>query len=122
MGGIGVVVEPLVVIALLFAGTWINRDFDPGRNRRRRDVRRVSNDVDLGKAKRAGSSNADEQLGDLRSSSPSLLAGQEPNWRTRRIGIWGFEREVITPNTRRFKGYFLSNTTAEVPIPCGVEC
>lgn len=33
MGGIGAVAEPLVVIILLFGGTWINRNFDTGRKR-----------------------------------------------------------------------------------------
>ncbi len=120
MGEIGAVAEPLVVIALLFGGTWINRDFDPGRKRGPRDVRRVSDDVELGQAKGVRRSNTNEELGDLRSSSPSLLAGQEPNWRTRRIRIWGFEREVVTPNTRRFKGYFLSRLLERFPFL--VEC
>jgi hypothetical protein len=45
MGGVGAVAEPLVVISLLLGGTWINRDFNPGRSRRRPvDQRRISED------------------------------------------------------------------------------
>ena len=110
--------EPLVVIALLVGGTWINRDFNPGRRRRARDVRRVSRD---------GSSNASSYGSDTplieeesRSSSPSLLAAQEPKWRKRTIGAWGFKTEVVTPNTRRFKNYFLSRLLEKFPFL--VEC
>lgn len=109
MGGVGAVAEPLVVIALLFGGTWINRDFNPGRQRRRSgDSRRVSDD---------GFKRADEES---RSSSPSLLASEEPQWRTRTLRIWGVGREVTTPNTRRFKGYFLSRLLEKFPFL--VEC
>jgi hypothetical protein len=30
MSGIGGIAEPLVVVTLLFGGTWINRDSNPG--------------------------------------------------------------------------------------------
>lgn len=114
MGGIGAVAEPLVVIFLLFGGTWINRDVDPGRSRRRpRDVRRVSAD---------GYTTSGDQEEDLesRSASPSLLVTQEPKWRTRKLGVWGLEKDVTTPNTRRFKGYFLSRLLERFPFL--VEC
>jgi len=55
-----------------------------------------------------------------RSASPSLLATQEPKWRTRTIGVWGVRKEVTTPNTRRFKGYFLSRLLETFPFL--VEC
>lgn len=107
MGGIGAVAEPLVVIALLIGGTWINRDFEPGRRRPQGHTRRVSDDASV-------------EEGDSRSSSPSLLASQEPEWRTRTIGVWGLNKEVTTPNTRRFKGYFLSRLLERFPFL--VEC
>lgn len=120
MVAIGAVAEPLVVVALLIVGTWINRDFTPGRKRRLIDVRRVSSD----------DSETDRLIHDeegligdtleARSASPSLLAAQEPKWRTRRLGIWGLETEVVTPNTRRFKGYMLSRLLEKFPFL--VEC
>lgn len=114
MGGIGAVAEPLVVIVLLFGGTWINRDFDPGRKRRRPgDARRVSDDLSLRGLEEEG-------LIESRSSSPSLLPEQEAKWRKRTLGVWGWKKEVITPNTRKFKGYFLSRLLEKFPFL--VEC
>jgi hypothetical protein len=113
MGGIGAVAEPLLVIFLLIAGTWINRDFAPGRSRRRlRDVRRVSDDFYT-------SGDSEEDI-ESRSTSPSLLVTQEPEWRTRRLGVWGLANEVKTPNTRRFKEFFLSRLLEKFPFL--VEC
>ncbi|KUJ24669.1 uncharacterized protein LY89DRAFT_663391 [Mollisia scopiformis] len=111
MGGIGAVAEPLVVIALLVGGTWINRDFEPGRRRRPNDTRRISNDATYRDI---------EEDGEARSTSPSLLVTQEPEWRTRTLGAWGIKKEVTTPNTRRFRGYFLSRLLEKFPFL--VEC
>lgn len=121
MGGIGAVAEPLVVIALLVGGTWINRDFNPGRRRRPRDVRRISDDANIERHSRFGETAALVE-GDIesRSASPSLLATQEPKWRKRTLGAWGLRTEVVTPNTRRFKGYFLNRLLERFPFL--VEC
>lgn len=127
MVAIGIVAEPLVVVALLIGGTWINRDFDPGR-RRSKHVRRTSADDykysgDIGKPFRAREIEHlvqyDEDL-ESRSASPSLLVSQEPKWRRRRLGIFDMETSVVTPNTRRFKAYFLSRLLERLPFL--VEC
>ncbi|KAK0115707.1 hypothetical protein ONS95_000028 [Cadophora gregata] len=123
MGGIGAVAEPLVVIVLLFGGTWINRDFNPGRSRRPTHLRRISDDVESGfglvRSSRETFGVQDEE-GDHRSSSPSLLPTQEPKYRTRTVNVLGRRKEVTTPNTRRFKGYFLSRLLERFPFL--VEC
>jgi len=125
MGGIGAVAEPLVVVALLLGGTWINRDFNPGR-RRPNNVRRISEDdfdgVVSGRFAMANEDNTllENDIEAARSMSPSLLATQEPIWRKRRLGIWGVDTYVVTPNTRRFKGYFLSRLLERFPFL--VEC
>jgi hypothetical protein len=115
MGGIGAIAEPLVVVTLLFGGTWINRDFDPGRKWRSGGSRRVSGDATA----RDADALTEEDL-EARSSSPSLLVLREPKWRTRTIGAWGARLEVPTPNTKRFKGYFLSRLLERFPFL--VEC
>jgi len=117
MGGIGAVAEPLVVVALLVIGTWINRDFEPGRRRRPLlDTRRIS-DEDVPRPRdREGLEDVDLEA---RSASPSLLAAP-PKWRNRRLKLWGMEREVTTPNTRRFRAYFLSRLLQRFPFL--VEC
>lgn len=116
-GGIGAVAEPLMVIALLPSGTWIKRDSASGRRRPRRDL----GDVGTERTMRWREADALLESGaESRPSSPSLLAAQEPKWRTRTVGIWGIRREVTTPNTRRFKGYFLSRLLERFPFL--VEC
>jgi hypothetical protein len=120
MGGVGAVAEPLVVISLLFGGTWINRDFNPGRSRRRPVDQRCISEDDL---EHGGKSNRDDLVDnpiDSRSTSPSLLASEEPRWRKRTLGVWGVRKQVTTPNTRRFRGYFLSRLLEKFPFL--VEC
>lgn len=121
MGGIGAFAEPLVVVVLLFGGAWINRDFNPGLRRTPRDVRRFSED-DLadGKEQTKDSEALIESLDNSRSTSPSLLPDQEPQYRLRTLRAFGKQCTVTTPNTRRFKGYFLSRLLEKFPFL--VEC
>ncbi|KAM3086129.1 hypothetical protein ACMFMG_000267 [Clarireedia jacksonii] len=119
MGGIGAIAEPLVVIFLLFGGTWINRDFAPGRRRRPIDVRRFS-EQDLHPAETEELIGEGLDVSSPRSTSPSLLAHVEPKWHKRELGIWGMKTEVTTPNTRRFRGYVLSRLLEKFPFL--VEC
>jgi hypothetical protein len=72
------VTEPLVVIALLTGGTWVNQNFHPGHKKRLRDARWVSDDVHIERHGRFGETDAlIEDDVELRSASPSLLASQE---------------------------------------------
>jgi hypothetical protein len=103
MGGIGGIAEPLVVVTLLFGGTWINRDSNPERKKRLGRLTRVSDDARVGEADAL----TEEDLM-ARTSSPSLLVPRVPKWRTRTIGAWRARIEVTTPNTKRYKGYFFS--------------
>jgi len=119
MGGIGAVAEPLVVVALLIGGTWINRDFNPGR-RRPINLRRISDKNVKGRLGTRDYDGVLEEDLEARTMSPSLLVAQEPKWRTRRLGIGGRETYVTTPNTRRFKGYVLSRLLERFPFL--VEC
>jgi len=133
MGGIGAIAEPLVVIALLCSGTWINRDPESGRignqqssYRRHISSERSSKNEDLEAAKSPtscagllsdedGDSDFDGVL-KRRSTSPSLLSDQEPKWRKRTIGAFGWSKQVVTPNTRRFKGTFISRLLEKYPF------
>lgn len=120
MGGIGAIAEPLVVVVLLFGGAWINRDFNPGLRRRPRETRRFSeDDLEDGREWTRESEGLMETL-DARSSSPSLLPEQEPAYRRRTLKAFGRQKQVTTPNTRRFKGYFLSRLLEKFPFL--VEC
>lgn len=115
MGAIGAVAEPIIVILMLLGGTWINRDFSLGGSiGTLRDERRVSGDLYT-----QYSDSPDLDI-ELRNASPSLLGTQQPKWRTRNLGVWGFQMEVVTPNTRRFRAYFLSRVLQRFPFL--VEC
>lgn len=137
MGGIGAVAEPLVVIGLLFGGTWINRDPEPGRignqhisYRRRTRRQQVSSertsydDIEAANSPTSSAGLLSDEDGDSdfdgvlkrRSTSPSLLSDQEPRWRKRTIGAFGWNTQVLTPNNRRFKGTFISRKLEKYPF------
>jgi hypothetical protein len=78
-------------------------------------VRRFSDDVNVERHGRFGETDVlvEDEI-------ESLLVTQEPKWRKRTLGAWGFSTKVVTPNTRRFKGYFLSRLLERFPFL--VEC
>jgi len=96
--GIGAVAEPLVVVTLLFGGTWVNRNKDYKLFGRRRE------------STSSRSSSPDSESGRSLLSNDSLLSGVDevPKWRTRELRVFGLRKEVTSPNSRRFKDYFLS--------------
>jgi hypothetical protein len=110
--------EPLVVVTLLFGGTWVNRNtkyrvFD--RRREHSSSRSTSPDSSVGSGHSSPRSSA-SLLESYRASSPSLLSEQVPYWRKREIRVLGFRSEVVSPNTRRFEGYFLSRLLQKFPF------
>jgi len=64
------------------------------------------------------SSSPDSESGLSAVSSDSLLAGVDevPKWRKREIRVLGFKTEVTSPNSRRFKDYFLSRLLRKFPF------
>lgn len=109
------------MVVLLFGGAWINRDFNPGLRRTPTNVRRFSeDDLEDGSGRTKESDVLMESLDTSRSSSPSLLPDQEPEYRLRTLRAFGKQRQVTTPNTKRFKGYFLSRLLQNFPFL--VEC
>jgi hypothetical protein len=48
----------------------------------------------------------------------SLLANvdDEPKWRKREVVVLGMRKDVMSPNTRRFKDYFLSRLLQKFPF------
>ena len=104
--GAGAFIEPLVVVTLLFGGTWVNRNTEYrlcGRLRVYQNSPRSSS-PDSGRSSP--------------SSSVSLLANvdEEPKWRKREVVILGIKKDVMIPNTRRFKEYFLSRLLQKFPF------
>ncbi|KAF2188955.1 integral membrane protein [Zopfia rhizophila CBS 207.26] len=117
--GAGAFIEPLVVVTLLFGGTWVNRNtryriFARRNTRSSGSPRSSSSDsLDSGRSSpRPSSSLLDDHL----ATSPSLLSLQETKWRKREVRILGFRKDVVSPDTRRFQGYFLSRLLQKFPF------
>ncbi|KAJ5971161.1 uncharacterized protein N7479_001079 [Penicillium vulpinum] len=120
--GAGAVIEPLVVIVLLFGGTWINRSVRSSSTRRynRRnsnDIRRASSD-----SLESGYSSQSTKDGLLRSRShsPQDAEAPEDRWHKRQVGLLGLTFEVSSPNTIVFQDRFLSRLLRRFPFL--VEC
>ncbi|KAF2744946.1 integral membrane protein [Sporormia fimetaria CBS 119925] len=115
--GAGAFMEPLVVVTLLFGGTWVNRNtqYRLFRRSRRSSTSRSSSphSVESGPSSPRSSSGL---LDEHRASSPSLLTPQELTWRKRELRILGWRKEVTSPNTRKFQGYFLSRLLQKYPF------
>jgi hypothetical protein len=112
---LGAILEPAVVVTLLFGGAYFNRNQDY--------------DFWAGKAGWAGDRSLkrddDAKLTDDYSSSspgwspggsPSLLPREQPTRRRRKVEIFRFKRIVSTPNTMVFKDRFLSRVLQKFPF------
>lgn len=110
--GAGAFIEPLVVVTLLFGGTFVNRNTEYRLFGRRRVYRRSPRSLS------PESSSLSDSGRSSPSSSVSLLANvdEEPKWRKRELRVLGFSKEVTSPNTRRFQDYFLSRLLKKFPF------
>ncbi|KAJ5306682.1 hypothetical protein N7508_005697 [Penicillium antarcticum] len=118
--GVGAVLEPLVVIVLLFGGTWINRA--TGANAHRHYARRKSADLVRAASPdslESGYSSPTTKDGLLipRSRSPLHIPD---GWHKRQVGIFGLTFEVSSPNTAIFQDRLLSRLLRKLPFL--VEC
>ncbi|KAA8642251.1 hypothetical protein EYZ11_011162 [Aspergillus tanneri] len=117
--GAGAILEPLVVIVLLFGGTWINRT--TGSLSLVRRARRRS-----GAFSRDGSPDwiesgfptptAKDGLLSRRPLSPSVLQPDQDRWHQRKIGFLSYTVEVTSPNTVVFQDRFLSRLLRKLPF------
>ena len=114
--GVGAILEPLVVVVLLFGGTWINRSKHAIPRRCRWQGSPYQSRSCLPDA-----SDSDED-GTLspRSWSPSLLHAPENRWRKREVRIFSSRFQVTTPNTAVFHNRLLSRVLRKFPFL--VEC
>jgi hypothetical protein len=107
--GAGAFIEPLVVVTLLFGGTWVNRNTEYRLFNRRRIYTHSPRSSSPSSSIESGRSSL--------SSSVSLLSqDDEPKWRVREINIMGFRKELVSPNTRQFQDYFLSRVLKKFPF------
>lgn len=120
--GSGAILEPLVVIVLLFGGTWINRSTAACSSVRR--IRRSStstracspDSLESG----LSSPTAKDALLNERSLSPTLVLLDDARWRKRQIRILSWTFEVKSPNTAVFQERLLSRLLRKFPFL--VEC
>ncbi|KAL5120044.1 hypothetical protein ACEQ8H_002142 [Pleosporales sp. CAS-2024a] len=109
--GAGAFMEPLVVVTLLFGGTWVNRNTEYRLFNRPRVYARSPH-----------SASPTPSSGGSACSSPTssvtLLSqlDDEPLWRVRSISVMGLQKEIVSPNTRRFQHYFLSRLLNKFPF------
>ncbi|KAI9728810.1 MAG: hypothetical protein M1834_007196 [Cirrosporium novae-zelandiae] len=126
--GVGAFMEPLVVVTLLFGGTWVNRNRTytfPGIHQKQRYSSTTSRDVE---AERSSLSDSDSGYASpkdselllsgprSRSASPSLLATQESPYRRRQLRILCWRKNVTSPNTAVFRERMLSRLLLKFPF------
>ncbi|KAL5337834.1 hypothetical protein BJX70DRAFT_224652 [Aspergillus crustosus] len=117
--GAGAFLEPLVVIVLLFGGTWINHtadSFSSASRSRSKSPHRYRGASPESVESGLSTPTSKDGLLDSRPSSPSSLRfGYDP-WRARQVGILSWTREVTSPNTVVFQGRFLSRLLRKLPF------
>ncbi|KAK1996782.1 integral membrane protein [Colletotrichum falcatum] len=121
--GIGAVAEPLVVITLLFGGTFFNRN--TGGTNAYDNFGWKGRDVDNAEHKRSderrsgvSTPESEDSLLSIGAWGPSstLAPHEEPPLRTRRLRLFGYQRLVTTPNTRVYKDRLLSRVLRKFPF------
>ncbi|KAL3465352.1 hypothetical protein BJX64DRAFT_252989 [Aspergillus heterothallicus] len=121
--GVGAILEPLVVIVLLFGGSWINRTvgaFPSARSARRKSSDRVRGGSPDSLESGLFSPTAKDDLLSTRSLSPTSSLFRQETWRKRPFGILSWTWEVTSPNTAVFQDRLLSRLLRKFPFL--VEC
>lgn len=113
--GVGSFLEPLIVVTLLFGGSFFNRnknyDFWKNKSGWAGDKRHKRSD-DFHKRESSDSLGSGWSGG----SSPSLTAHEQPMLRKRKLQLFGYKKIVATPNTLVFKDRFLSRVLQKFPF------
>ncbi|KAF7551470.1 hypothetical protein G7Z17_g4959 [Cylindrodendrum hubeiense] len=112
--GVGSFLEPLVVVTLLFGGSFFNRNRDYS--------------ISSGKSNWAAGNKKSDDLG-RKQSSESLMSGwsgnssstvlainEQPTLRRRKFQLFGYKRIVSTPNTLVFKDRLASRILQKFPF------
>lgn len=112
--GVGAFLEPLVVVTLLFGGSYFNRNRDysffKGTRNLEDSIYKRSDEIT-----RKDSQDSQESL-ISGWSSPRLAAYEQPQFRRRKLQLLGWKRVVTTPNTMVFKDRFLSRVLQKFPF------
>jgi hypothetical protein len=116
--GAGAIIEPLVVVILLFGGAYVNRNttytlfpktsFDRW-SHEDNDASRDRSPVDTA----SRGHNEEALLDEIRRSFP---ADRDAKWRKRVVGLFGWKMEVSSPDTRVFRNRFRSRLLLKLPF------
>lgn len=101
--GVGAILEPLVVVSLLFGGAWFNRDRSPAAASYAKSHRKLAS------GGRAESPDSAEAL--LGTSADEI-----PAYRLRKIQLFGWKKELYTPNSALYEDRLLSRVLRRYPF------
>lgn len=109
--GAGAFIEPGVVLALLFGGTWVNRTHASKKSNRQPYHSGKREDSPSGLE--SGASSPTQETDNLLAQPTKL---QEDGWRRREFRIFGWTKEVRTPDTQAFEDRLLSRLLFKFPF------
>ncbi|KAF4120773.1 integral membrane protein [Geosmithia morbida] len=113
--------EPLVVVTLLFGGSYFNRnkdyDFFKGKSTiTRHNASHKKDDDHLKRSSSPDGSDSDTNSWSGSSLNASLAPHEVPTLRRRKVQFFGYRRVVTTPNTLVFKDRLLSRVLQKFPF------
>ncbi|KAH7008502.1 PAP2 superfamily-domain-containing protein [Ilyonectria destructans] len=108
--GVGSFLEPLVVVSLLFGGSYFNRNKDYSISTGKSGWASKKSD-DLGRKQ-----SSDSLMSGWSSPSPGLVVNEQPTLRRRKLQLFGYKRIVTTPNTLVFKDRLVSRILQKFPF------
>lgn len=108
--GVGSFLEPLVVVSLLFGGSYFNRNKDYSISTGKSGWASKKSD-DFGRKQ-----SSDSLMSGWSSPSPGLVVNEQPTLRRRKLQLFGYKRIVTTPNTLIFKDRLVSRILQKFPF------
>ncbi|RYP50049.1 hypothetical protein DL768_004335 [Monosporascus sp. mg162] len=112
----GAFIEPLVVITLLFGGVYVNRNSNYKLLGKRSEERNEKTVDDVWEYSSDSSGSPVLRAASVEEGLLSSPLQEESRWRTREIGILSAKFQVVSPNTRVFRDYFLSRLLIKFPF------
>jgi len=116
--GFGAVAEPLIVVTLLFGGTWVNRQRNSPPSPHSKPYHSGKRDDSLLESGQTTptSSSGEESQGFLNPYASQQTQDHAEGWRKREVGILGWRREVWSPDTKVFEERLLSRLLRAFPF------
>ncbi|KJZ74003.1 hypothetical protein HIM_06671 [Hirsutella minnesotensis 3608] len=113
---VGALMEPLVVVVLLFGGAWVNRNKDYNIWDSKSEYTAHKRSDELVKDRSLHEDRFDDDASWSGRSTPTLAAFEVSPLRRRRLRFLWWEKTVTTPNTLVFQDRFLSRVLQKFPF------